>query len=62
MAEKTRLDHLAEASPQQIVEEMTRRRLAGLRDCSDQELRDELAKRNVEVWHDSDTPPRLVEK
>lgn len=54
---KTRHDHLQEADSRELIEELKRRRLERLRDCSDKEIEEELAKRP-----DYDPPPKLVEK
>ena len=58
MPDRTRLDHLSDATPQELLEELVRRRQAGLRDCSDQELEAELSRRGVE----RDSLPKYVEK
>ena len=54
---KTRLDYLADATAQQLVEELVRRRLDALKDCSDTEIEAELAARTG-----VDRLPKLVEK
>ena len=55
---KSRLEHLAESSVQELLEEMARRRRNALHDCTDKEVEAELTKRGVE----RDLPPRYVEK
>lgn len=42
---KGRLDHLEEATTEELLQERVRRRTEALRDCSDQEIEDELSKR-----------------
>ena len=57
MGDRTRLDYLADATAQQLVEELVRRRLDALKDCSDLEIEAELATRSG-----ADRPPKYVEK
>lgn len=59
MAEKHRLDHLREATTQELLEEEKRRRKQALSDCSDDEIAEEIAKR---PGMDRDAPPKIVEK
>ena len=61
MADKTRLDRLSETTADELIGELVRRRRESLRDCSDQEIEDELVRRGVER-RTQDSPPRLVEK
>ena len=57
---KDRHAHLSEATTEQLLSEVVRRRIEALANCSDQEIEAELADRGVE--RPIDCPPRLVEK
>lgn len=59
MADRTRLEHLQDATDVELLDELRRRRQAALRDCSDEELEAELGKRPG--WQ-RDELPRIVEK
>lgn len=60
---KNRLDYLATALESEITAEMDRRRREALRDCSDDELEEALAKKRNGISRSSrDLPPKLVEK
>lgn len=64
MADKTRHDRLTETTAEELIGELVRRRRESLRDCSDQEIEDELERRGVDrsYQHPKDEPPRYVEK